>query len=113
MSLKEGFDLVAQKAREYRLILWVLFLILLALGFDFRTPSAQFKELRRIADSVGVEAARRDSLVKARLAIADEKQQKDRELIVGLARWACISDPTRARLAIHCESLLGVSRGGR
>lgn len=39
-------EAVTQKIERYRLLAWIIGVIILSLGFGFRTPQSQFAELR-------------------------------------------------------------------
>jgi len=79
---------------RYRLIWYVLIAVLLALGFDFKTPAAQFRA-GRVADSL--KGVRIDSVVRA---------LGTRDLInIGIARYLCYKDREAAALFMPCAYL--------
>ena len=83
---------------RYRIIWWIAVAILLALGFDFKTPAAQFAQNRLAIDSM---RHRVDSIVKV---------QASRDLVsVGLARYFCFRDRPGAQLFLPCA---GLNSGG-
>jgi hypothetical protein len=79
---------------RYRIVWWVIVTALLALGFDFKTPAAQFAANRAKMDTV---TKRVDSIVRA---------AGSRELInAGLARYFCFKDRSAAALFLPCAAL--------
>lgn len=81
-------------AGQYRLILYAIGAALLMLGFDFKTPAAQFKSVR-VADSL--KGVRIDSVVRS---------LGTRDLInVGIARYLCFKDNDTAKLFLPCSYL--------
>lgn len=78
----------------YRIVWYVIVIVLLALGFDFKTPAAQFAAIRQ-ADSL--KGRRIDSVVRA---------IGTRDLInLGIARYLCFKDPPSATLFLPCSYL--------
>ena len=78
------------KARRYQWLLWVLIIALLAFGFDFKTPAAQFGEIKR-------KDAQQD------IAISDLGL-----LVRALAIGQCLDRPPRETqlMGLHCAQLL-------
>jgi hypothetical protein len=83
--------------QRYRPLVFLAVLALLAFGFDFRTPSSQFREVR--AEVATLHAA--DSIIK-------RTQAQDRVLLEGVARGFCLTVAPRDRelLGLPCDDLM-------
>lgn len=80
-----------------RVVWTIIITFILMLGFDFKTPAAQFKAMGR-ADSLKTQ--RIDSVVRA---------LGTRDLVnIGIARYLCFKDPSSARLFLPCATLSSV-----
>ena len=90
----QGWARVNQWLGQYRLLWYAILAVLLMLGFDFKTPAAQFKAVRT-ADSL--KGVRIDSVVRS---------LGTRDLInVGIARYLCFKDNDTAKLFLPCSYL--------
>ena len=114
MTVTTAFSGLGRLYDRFRPLVWLLFLALVALGFEFRTPGSIFRELRSSDDRI---EQRLDDHVATSVKIHADlaaQNQQTAELVTALARGACLDRPRRETrlMGLPCEELLS-GRDGR
>lgn len=99
---------VLERLRPYRALGWAALVVFVAFGFDFKTPSSQFRELRAAAAA----HAQRDSTIKLRQDSLEASMGEMRRFVKALAVGQCLDRPRRdlQLMGLPCEELLGSGR---
>lgn len=94
---KAWLTVVTAKLQRYQWLLWVVLIVLLAVGFDFKTPASQFREIR-------AKNAEQDSTILEQQSTIAELGRFVRALSIG----QCLDRPQRETqlMGLPCDRLL-------